>query len=50
VLDALSAAREHPREPLVTRVSNPLAGLLGLWIGAQLALRRGRKERGGTGP
>lgn len=50
VLDALSAAREHAREPLITRIGNPIAGLLGLWIGVQLALRRGRKARGGTGP
>lgn len=41
--EALVAAREHAREPLVTRVTNPLVGLLGLGLGASLALRRSRK-------
>jgi hypothetical protein len=45
VFEALQASREHAREPLVTRVTNPIAGLLGLWIGAGLALRGGRKPR-----
>jgi hypothetical protein len=44
VLEALSEAREHAREPLVTRVSNPLVGLAGLFLGAGLALR-GRGQR-----
>lgn len=49
VLEALAASREHAREPLVTRVTNPLAGLLGVALGAALALLR-REERATRGP
>lgn len=44
VLEALKASRVHGVEPLVTRVTNPMVGLLGLWIGATLALRGSRRR------
>lgn len=46
VLEALQGAREHGREPLVTRVTNPLVGLIGLALGASLALRGSRRREG----
>jgi hypothetical protein len=42
--EALRLSRKHSAEPLVTRVTNPIVGLLGLWIGASLALRGARRR------
>ena len=44
VLEVLMESREHAFEPLVTRVTNPIVGLLGLWLGASLALRGARRR------
>jgi hypothetical protein len=46
VHEALQGSREHAVEPLVTRVANPIVALLGLWLGATLALRGARRRAG----
>lgn len=44
VMELLAGMQEHGREPLVTRIGNPLVGLLGLALGAGLALRGARRR------
>lgn len=43
-LEAMEGARQHGREPLVTRITNPLAGILGVALGAALALGGARRR------
>ena len=48
-LEALRAAQEHGEEPLLTRITNPLVGVLGLLLGARLARRSGAQAPTGKG-
>jgi hypothetical protein len=36
---AIRNAAEHGREPLSTRILNPLLGVAGVWVGALLVAR-----------
>lgn len=41
-MDVLRQAQEHGREPLFTKITNPLAGALGVLVGAHVVDRRKR--------